>query len=1110
MVESLSFGGPFIFPPPPKLRLVMPRSQPQATELDSGTVQRLCAGQVITTLSGAVKELLDNALDAGAQHIDVHLAHYGLERVSVSDDGRGIPSASFEVLCRRHWTSKLRTLAELSEGIRTLGFRGEALNALCRISGDFQVVTRTAAAPVAHRLAYTAEGELASAMAAVRRVGTTVTATTLFATVPVRRQHLRRHLRAAYARTVRLVQGYALLSNKCTIALFVTTRAMPQPGPISAESSHRRGSRRPAVPQWTLVFRTLPAAPPLPPGPDPDFVPDSDPTAESSSNSGPGMDYSPLLRFLQGAATAVLGSACSRQLLPWCTGRPDELAGVRALPPLIVPAYGGGSGPARSPTQPRAQTPSRAQESYASRLVGLVSPCLRTQRPYTSGFGNSDDVTGVSGSGSRGGSGGGGGGGGGALGSTGTAARFGGQGASRHFFAVNFRPAKLAGLSRLLNGVYRRFASPAVAGVRSPVVLLHILLPAWVVDANLVPDKQVLGILHHEALTQHIADSLAQLYERVQRQFATPAAGALTEGPDLVTILGSSPVPPRREPSASPRPTTSGEGGSAAEDPPAASGTATGVSPNTPAAPQPLPRSEIRSSKLLTRHSAVSSATWHPAQWVSGPVAAGQDMATPSPKPATPSDLTTVSAMSATPPRPGEPTVGTMGSDLQTASSPHLAPDSSGPGRPGPTDPCSDDQHPSSGSSVVAQRPSSPPHIERFTTDPDPGPDSDLRHQPPPATSPPVTLPMVQWGHFVRAADADHAWTRARARGGSLAVPLARLSSGSCSDSSSGLVWSWNPRSSGGPARASPDSGVFCADPYSASRTVLERELSIALTKASFTRMKVIGQFNLSFILVNHGDEIFIVDQHAADEKARFERLEALGRPVTHQRLLVPRPLELSPEETLIVRDHAAIFAQNGFSVREVRPPGPGPSTAAGPPTAAPRPASQHGRLELTTIPAQGSWQFGIADLQELIQQVRDRPEAAQQVCSDIAGGSRPTSSGSPAGGGGRAVMAVTPDPLSSVRPRFRLARIRHMHASRACRSAIMMGDPLTYHQMVGIIGRLARLHQPWACPHGRPTIRFMVRLEPTVQLPTESPPPSQPTPHPPSSPATTGSTGSN
>lgn len=239
-----------------------------------------------------------------------------------------------------------------------------------------------------------------------------------------------------------------------------------------------------------------------------------------------------------------------------------------------------------------------------------------------------------------------------------------------------------------------------------------------------------------------------------------------------------------------------------------------------------------------------------------------------------------------------------------------------------------------------------------------------------------------------------------------------------------------------------------------------EEKLALTIHKGDFGKMKIVGQFNLGFVLAvrprttsesssssppvtahqanqEGDDELFIIDQHASDEKFNFERLQA-STVVQSQRLVRPKPLELTAvEEEIVLENHAAL-EKNGFIV-SVDESGDEPVGS---------------RCQLLSLPLSRETTFSPADLEELISLLGDNPTT--------------TSSCSLHRGEEDALGAkYVPRP----------SKVRKMFAMRACRSSIMIGKALSHQQMERVVRHMGEMEKPWNCPHGRPTMRHLCGL---------------------------------
>ncbi|KAH6899072.1 hypothetical protein B0T10DRAFT_474480 [Thelonectria olida] len=236
---------------------------------------------------------------------------------------------------------------------------------------------------------------------------------------------------------------------------------------------------------------------------------------------------------------------------------------------------------------------------------------------------------------------------------------------------------------------------------------------------------------------------------------------------------------------------------------------------------------------------------------------------------------------------------------------------------------------------------------------------------------------------------------------------------------------------------ASQTTGESESDVIDLSATDAEEKLSLTISKGDFGRMRVAGQFNLGFIIAvrpskTHGeddsesvkdDELFIIDQHATDEKYNYERLQATTI-VQSQRLVHPKRLELAALEEEVVMENIEAIEANGFKVHI--------DTSGDQPVGS--------RCQVLALPLSRETTFTLKDLEELIFLLGEESSESKHI----------------------------PRP----------SKVKKMFAMRACRSSIMIGKPLTQGQMESLVRHMEELDNPWNCPHGRPTMRHLCKLQ--------------------------------
>jgi len=195
----------------------------QDQAFDDETVNKIAAGEVIERPASAVKELVENSIDAGASKVLVEVAEGGKGLIRVTDDGCGIDPEDLPLAFQKHATSKICEARDL-EKVATLGFRGEALASIASVSRSVEVYTKTRAA-LSGTCLRMENGKIAEIKEAGCPAGTSIAVRDLFYNVPARRKHLK----GAEAETVHIASAItemAIINHDISFELFSGQRTI--------------------------------------------------------------------------------------------------------------------------------------------------------------------------------------------------------------------------------------------------------------------------------------------------------------------------------------------------------------------------------------------------------------------------------------------------------------------------------------------------------------------------------------------------------------------------------------------------------------------------------------------------------------------------------------------------------------------------------------------------------------------------------------------------------------------------------------------------------------------------------------------------------------------
>lgn len=966
-------------------------------KVDAQTSHSIRAAHTILDPAAIVKELLENALDAKATRIDIRLrGTAALDSITVSDNGQGISPADFHTLCTPSTTSKLSDMADM-HSLASFGFRGEALSAICSVAASVSVRTRTSSDESAALLVFSPRGELISNTRVARPVGTTISVTDVFHNLPVRRVSAQRAASRELSRCVAVAQSLALVSPVAHIEL-------------------RHGTHlkvRSAVPSTNTKMKTKTKT-----ETENEIDDDNNSNTESTSATEDPPDF---IASLRTSAGALLGARAAASLLEL---RADSLAVVRAAP--------------------------------------AVPPALRDSRRYS--------VRGLVSSAALSAEGG------------------GGRARSPHqYLYVNGRPVDMPRIVRVANEVYRRATG---ASSTAPMLVLDFVLPAWACDVNLAPDKRAVLVHEEDALVAGLQCAL-ELVWMPTREMSIPVR------PQSSVLSTFASAPDAKADAEVPRSSRIDEGANDDED--KDDDDNGGDDADTPGV-QARDAGHILDTMIGIANSPREQ-LFGSGHSPDAPKGASPSRA-PDAQPLTPrvadtdgnandSDMGKDALAELSPPRSPPPSPPSTGPTLLAALNGLRR---GAPARPRPRPPKLDNSRAPSrrgargegdyrySQSQLEERVETVSHARLLRMA-----GSKRRHASDDSVNGPRALRgYSDGGGCDEGGGAIPGGASDVARGGDRNYSLlddarskrprrvVQVEGAVLADEGAGVaaegteetaapvnVLMDGPREGGGTGApedvVSADwEGIWSgatrarrrrrrAAMHGAGRTgafdkasvkgaieqiALERdvqqeaadmELSRQFRQEWFSEVRVVGQFNRGFIVGRLDKDMFIIDQHASDEKFNFERLQ-VDAAITRQKLVRPLRLEFSAEDELLVKQHLAAFRAGGFDLRycEEREP--------------------TRRLLLLSQPVRRRTMFVQDDLRDIVDMLR----------TNVVGGG-----------------------VKVLRP----PRERAVFATKACRMSIMIGRALGKKEMETVVGHLAEIEHPWTCPHGRPTMRHLLRL---------------------------------
>lgn len=877
--------------------------------IDTASIRQITSAQVVTDLNSAVKEVVENSLDANAKNVEIKIFDYGKDRVEIIDDGDGIPKSEFDHVARKHMTSKINEFDDLAS-VLSYGFRGEALASICEMA-ELEIVTCGNTSEPATRLEFNRDGSIKSTKPVAGKRGTTVTIRRLFHSAIVRRKEFEKNAKNSHPGLIRMLETYAIIRSDVRFSIVHVTNNKNRNVQLTTDGSGD-------------MIKTV---------------------------------------------GRVFGNELKAHLMDVNFSFDVNYTKRGFLSSEELP-------------------------NYVVRVTGLVS------KPVFGMGRNAND---------------------------------------KQLLFINKRPFTMKKLQKVFQDVYTSFVH-----LQKPVLIINLDIPPSAYDVNVSPDKRTI-MLHNEVdVINCIRENLVDVFESSGQSVPRHTVDVKVQPMSSQSYWGVKDDVGEQEIEEVEDVEESGEVGpveldhnvqldeaATSDDVPnqlevrqAAAGQIerAGLFVTDQEQEEDVSMTYVEETESLVINDMTTDEADHPREQEDEGMV--DDEAEEVEEEEEEEEEEEGQAEEEDPEKiPPEyayiDTAATLedegedrGNDDETND------DDDDDNDNDPTSSLSYSQSDTSMNSVsdtsislttpitsrrrVTKSNVNKLNLSQFSASSRPSSSSSTR--PSTASSLP-SLPASQRASSRKRTYANLPEFDTFGHRESLTITAEDLERG---ERASETLSTFNTSSS----TSQPQTSAL--DDSSA-----ESKLNLTISKNDFLNFNIIGQFNEAFIIVSDPENLFIIDQHASDEKYNFERLQRDTK-ITPQPFVNPLTVELTPLEESVVSSNLELLKKNGFlvTIDNSLPPGE--------------------KCQIRGFPQTGNIVFGMPDFRELVVLFEDNPGN------------------------------------DSVRPK----KVRDVFASRACRGSVMVGTALKEKEMDRIVRNLAGLDKPWNCPHGRPTMRHLMEID--------------------------------